>query len=334
MEDGRIDSDGNPLVSVVGVGLSLGPMLGAEEGSTNIDGVDDGTILGFEDGSIDAEGKVLSSIVGVRLTLGLMLGVDAGSMDIDGFTEDDNSLGAVVGVRLMIMIGPMLGAENGSTDIDGEDEGLIDGPILVVGVDDGALLDGSMLVVGSSLGFFVGDTVGSMLDFKDGAIDSDRNPLGSVVGERLTLGPILDTVGRRLPLKDGSIDADGIPLIFIVGEILMLGPMLGLETGSNDVDGCNAGLLDDGCIDMSGTLVGFRDGGVIVLMGGAWAFQLVNVRLLDLNSHSVRNWVEKSVPRTMSVSMKVLHCVNPMALGWGCVTPMAACWASSLVQSL
>eukprot|EP00978_Attheya_sp_CCMP212_P001345 scaffold2821_cov47-Attheya_sp.AAC.2 len=139
----------------------------------------------------------------------------------------------------------MLGAENGSTDIDGEDEGLIDGPILVVGVDDDS------------------DTLGNVLASKDGAIDSDGNPLGSVVG--LIDGPILcvggslefslgesDTVGRRLPLNDGPIDADGIPLVFIVGEILTLGPMLGLETGSNDSDGCNEG-----------------DGGVIVLTDGA-----------------------------------------------------------------
>eukprot|EP00978_Attheya_sp_CCMP212_P030311 scaffold111021_cov33-Attheya_sp.AAC.2 len=46
VRDGPIDSDGNPLVSVVGVGLSLGPMLGAEEGSMDIDGVDDGLVDG------------------------------------------------------------------------------------------------------------------------------------------------------------------------------------------------------------------------------------------------------------------------------------------------
>jgi hypothetical protein len=54
-------------------------------------------------------------------------------------------------------------------------------------------------------------------------------------------------VGSKLPLNDGLIDADGIPLIFFVGEMLTLGPMLGLETGYNDLDGCNDGLLDSLC---------------------------------------------------------------------------------------
>eukprot|EP00978_Attheya_sp_CCMP212_P006894 scaffold16096_cov64-Attheya_sp.AAC.2 len=110
----------------------------------------------------------------------------------------------------------MLGAEKGSTDIDGEDEGLIDGRILVVGVGDG-VLDGSMLVVGTSpsLGFFVADfdTVGNILDFKDGAMDSDGNPLGSVVGVGLSLGPMLDA-------EEGSKDIDGVDEGLIDGPIL------------------------------------------------------------------------------------------------------------------
>eukprot|EP00978_Attheya_sp_CCMP212_P046398 scaffold390585_cov47-Attheya_sp.AAC.1 len=79
--DGPIDSDGSSLGSVVGVRLTLGPMLGAEEGSTDIDGVDEGlidgpvgNILGLKDGSIDSEGNVLGSVVGIRLKLGPMLG--------------------------------------------------------------------------------------------------------------------------------------------------------------------------------------------------------------------------------------------------------------------
>eukprot|EP00978_Attheya_sp_CCMP212_P037375 scaffold175608_cov71-Attheya_sp.AAC.1 len=72
--------------------------------------------------------------------------------------------------------------------------------------------------------------------------------------------------------------------------------MLGLETGSNDLDGCNEELLDglvlsvepslgfslgktdtvggalainDGRIDTSGPLVGFCDGGIVMLMDGS-----------------------------------------------------------------
>eukprot|EP00978_Attheya_sp_CCMP212_P026021 scaffold84833_cov99-Attheya_sp.AAC.2 len=89
--DGPIDSDGSSLGSVVGVRLTLGPMLGAEEGSTDIDGEDegliDGPILVVGDGPIDAEGNVLGSDVGGRLKLGPMLGIDAGSTEIDGFIE-------------------------------------------------------------------------------------------------------------------------------------------------------------------------------------------------------------------------------------------------------
>eukprot|EP00978_Attheya_sp_CCMP212_P047602 scaffold422378_cov35-Attheya_sp.AAC.1 len=189
---------------------------------------------------------------------------------------------------MRLKLGLMLGTKKGSSDIDGLDEGLIDGPLLVVEVDN-VVRDGSVLVVRSSLGFCIGDSdtvaVGNIIDFKDGAIDLDGNPLGSVVGIRLALGPMLgteegsaeglidgpilfvggslefslgesDTVGRRLPLKDGPINADGILLIFVVGEILTLGPMLGLETGSNDLDGCNDGLLD-GLVLSVGPSLGF-----------------------------------------------------------------------------
>jgi hypothetical protein len=72
-----------------------------------------------------------------------------------------------------------------------------------------------MLVVGTSLVFFVGDgdTVGNILDFKDGAIDSDGNPLGSVVCVGLLLGPMLDA-------EDGSIDTDGVDEALIIGLLL------------------------------------------------------------------------------------------------------------------
>eukprot|EP00978_Attheya_sp_CCMP212_P013487 scaffold33915_cov72-Attheya_sp.AAC.3 len=67
----------------------------------------------------------------------------------------------------------------------------------MVGLDDGALDEC--------------DTVGNILDVKDGAMDSDGNPLGSVVG---------------------------------VGLLLLLGPMLGAEEGSMDIDGTDEGLID------------------------------------------------------------------------------------------
>eukprot|EP00978_Attheya_sp_CCMP212_P028306 scaffold97407_cov39-Attheya_sp.AAC.1 len=89
--DGPTDTYGNSLNSAVSVRLMLGPMLGTEEGSTDIDGVDEGLINGpglvVGDGSIDSEGTVLGSVVGVRLKLVPMLGVDAGSTEIDGFIE-------------------------------------------------------------------------------------------------------------------------------------------------------------------------------------------------------------------------------------------------------
>jgi hypothetical protein len=104
------------------------------------------------------------------------------------------------------------------------------------------------------------------------------------------------TVGSKLPLEDGPIDDDGISLSFVVGEILTLGPVLGAEIGSSDLDGCNEELrdgivlsvelslgfslgktdtvggalaLNDGCIDTSGPLVGFWDGGVVMLTDGS-----------------------------------------------------------------
>eukprot|EP00978_Attheya_sp_CCMP212_P016135 scaffold41995_cov78-Attheya_sp.AAC.3 len=123
-----------------------------------------------------------------------MLGADAGSMNIDGFTE-----GLLDGLTLCVrtLLGFSLGdadsVENGSTDIDGEDEGLIDGPTLVVEVDEG-----------------------NILDFKDGAIDSDGNPLGSVVGVGLSLGPLLGT-------KEGSTDIEGVDDGLVDGPILAVG---------------------------------------------------------------------------------------------------------------
>jgi hypothetical protein len=45
-------------------------------------------------------------------------------------------------------------------------------------------------------------------------------------------------------MEEGPIDNDGILLGFVVGGILTLGLMLGVETGCNDLDGCNEELLD------------------------------------------------------------------------------------------
>jgi hypothetical protein len=42
LNDGRIDSDGNTLGTVVGARLMLGRMVGVEDGSTDIDGPDEG----------------------------------------------------------------------------------------------------------------------------------------------------------------------------------------------------------------------------------------------------------------------------------------------------
>eukprot|EP00978_Attheya_sp_CCMP212_P027204 scaffold90936_cov89-Attheya_sp.AAC.4 len=143
-------------------------MLGAEDGFPNIDGVDEGLI----DGSTLCVGTLLGCLLGDTDCVGTILGVRDILIDSKGI-----SLGSVVGGTLMT--GPMLGAEKGSTDIDGVDE-------------DDDVLDGSVLVVGSNI-----------LDFNDGAIDSDGNPLGSVVGVRLSIGPMLDT-------EEGSADIDGV----------------------------------------------------------------------------------------------------------------------------
>jgi hypothetical protein len=90
------------------------------------------------------------------------------------------------------------------------------------------VLDGSMLVVETSLRFFVGDrdtvTVGNILDFKDGAIDSDGNPLCSVVGVRLSLGPMLGT-------EEGSVDIDGVDEGLIDSPILCVGGSLEYSLG-------------------------------------------------------------------------------------------------------
>eukprot|EP00978_Attheya_sp_CCMP212_P026710 scaffold88369_cov72-Attheya_sp.AAC.6 len=138
IRDGLIDSEGKTLGSVVGMRLMLGPMLAIDAGSTDIDGVEEGLI----DGPILAVGTSLGCLLGDTDCVGTILG---GDVPID---SEGNSLGSVVGVRLML--GPMLDTEKGSIDIDGVDE---------------------VLVVGSKI-----------LDFKDGAIDSDGNPLDSVIG--------------------------------------------------------------------------------------------------------------------------------------------------------
>eukprot|EP00978_Attheya_sp_CCMP212_P037125 scaffold173138_cov63-Attheya_sp.AAC.2 len=72
---------------------------------------------------------------------------------------------------------------------------------------------------------------------------------------------------------------------------------------------------------MSGPLVRFCDGGVVMLMDGS----VLPSTGLTLGSGG--DWVEKSGPQTMWASLKVLHCANPLAFGLGYVTPMAACWA-------
>eukprot|EP00978_Attheya_sp_CCMP212_P044446 scaffold310617_cov56-Attheya_sp.AAC.1 len=130
----------------------------------------DGFIEGLRDGPTLCVGTSLGFLLGDSDCVGLILGVRDGPIDSDG-----NSLGSVVGVRLKL--GSILGAEKGSTDIDGDDEEC--------------------------------DTVGNILDFKDGDMCSDGNPLGSVVGVGLSLD---GSVGGALGLSDGRIDTSG-PLV-------------------------------------------------------------------------------------------------------------------------
>eukprot|EP00978_Attheya_sp_CCMP212_P023767 scaffold73513_cov82-Attheya_sp.AAC.1 len=101
------------LGPVVGVLLSLGPMLGAEDGSMDIDVVDEGLFDGpilcvggslefslgesdtdtvdsklpLKEGPIDADGIPLTFVVGEILMLGPMLGLEPGSNDFDGCNE-------------------------------------------------------------------------------------------------------------------------------------------------------------------------------------------------------------------------------------------------------
>eukprot|EP00978_Attheya_sp_CCMP212_P043716 scaffold290015_cov47-Attheya_sp.AAC.1 len=88
----------------------------------------------------------------------------------------------------------MLGTEEGATDRDGVDEGLFDGPMLVVG---------------------------------DGSIDFEGNVLGSVVGVRLKLGPMLGVDAR-------STDIDGFIEGPLDGPILCVGTSLGFLLGDTD----------------------------------------------------------------------------------------------------
>eukprot|EP00978_Attheya_sp_CCMP212_P031021 scaffold115917_cov41-Attheya_sp.AAC.1 len=80
-----------------------------------------------------------------------------------------------------------------------------------------------------------------ILGGRDGPIDSDGSSLGSAVGVRLTIGPML---GNILGLKDGSIDSEGNVLGSVVGVRLKLGHMLGVDAGSTEIDGFIEGPLD------------------------------------------------------------------------------------------
>eukprot|EP00978_Attheya_sp_CCMP212_P026022 scaffold84833_cov99-Attheya_sp.AAC.3 len=105
LRDGTTDIDGNSLGSVVGGRLTLGPMLGAEEGSTDIDGVDecfiDGPIVVVEDGPIDSEGKLLGANNSELLTIGPMLGTEAeeGSTDNDGVNVETDTVDNILGFK-------------------------------------------------------------------------------------------------------------------------------------------------------------------------------------------------------------------------------------------
>eukprot|EP00978_Attheya_sp_CCMP212_P007311 scaffold16956_cov73-Attheya_sp.AAC.4 len=112
----------------------------------------------------------------------------------------------------------MIGTEEGSTDIDGVDEGLIDGPMLVVG---------------------------NILGRNDASIDSEGNVLRLFVGVRLKLGPMIIVTGARVRIAciSGSLvrnsRVEGMLLrsfsLRAIGVRLGLrksdGYMLGLEFG-------------------------------------------------------------------------------------------------------
>eukprot|EP00978_Attheya_sp_CCMP212_P006895 scaffold16096_cov64-Attheya_sp.AAC.3 len=75
---------------------------------------------------------------------------------------------------------------------------------------------------------------------------------------------------------DGPIDADGIPLIFVVGEILSLGPMLDGSVGGAlapsdgriDMSGPFVGLCDGGVVVLT-------DGSVLSSVGLKLGFSVV-----------------------------------------------------------
>jgi hypothetical protein len=71
-------------------------------------------------------------------------------------------------------------------------------------------------------------TLGTRLGNDDGSFDTDGSKLGKSEGNTLCAGSAL---GRSL----GHTETDGF------GEMCMLGLMLGLETGSNNFDGCKEG---------------------------------------------------------------------------------------------
>eukprot|EP00978_Attheya_sp_CCMP212_P049687 scaffold696939_cov165-Attheya_sp.AAC.1 len=99
-------------------------MLGAKEGATDIDGVDEGLI----DGPILCVGGSLEFSLGESDTdtVGRRLPLKDGPIDADGIP-----LVFIVGE--ILPLGPMLGLETGSNDSDGCNEGLLGGLVLSVG---------------------------------------------------------------------------------------------------------------------------------------------------------------------------------------------------------
>eukprot|EP00978_Attheya_sp_CCMP212_P012023 scaffold29810_cov71-Attheya_sp.AAC.2 len=105
-------------------------MLDTEEGSMDINGLDDADTVGskrpIKDGPFDADGISLSFVVGGILTLDPMLGVDTGYNDLDGWNEELLDVGGAIALS----------------------DGRIDTSRPMVGLcDDGvaALTDGSVL---------------------------------------------------------------------------------------------------------------------------------------------------------------------------------------------
>eukprot|EP00978_Attheya_sp_CCMP212_P006457 scaffold14772_cov73-Attheya_sp.AAC.2 len=176
------------LGSVVGILLSLGPMLGAEGGSMDIDVVDEGLFDGpilcvggslefslgesdtvdsklpLKEGPIDADGIPLIFVVGEILTLGPMLGLEPGSNDFDGCNEGDGGVVVITDGSVLTSVGLTLGSSVGKCKTDGSELtfgwwlGGEVGPVDNVGFDEGSSLCES---IGPWLGLC--DTDGCML---------------------------------------------------------------------------------------------------------------------------------------------------------------------------